>query len=121
MAYQDSVTASIGREHNDDAVGQEDDDDDNPDLPPTPEGQEVILWEVSSAVRKVRNHSIYVHFPQLMLSSMGFKNLFASLFALFQTTYQLIWSLVWQELIANWATTMGNLMIPHTILGLFHE
>jgi hypothetical protein len=46
MAYQDSVTASIGREHNDDAVGQEDDDDDdddNPDLPPTPEGQEVIL------------------------------------------------------------------------------
>lgn len=48
MAYQDAVTAPIGREHDDDAVGQEDD----PDEPTTPEEQDV-LQEVTSAVGKV--------------------------------------------------------------------
>ena len=60
-AYQDSVTAPIGCEHDDDAVGQEDDnDDEEPEPPPAPKEQEVVLREVSSAVGKVRNHTIYI-------------------------------------------------------------
>jgi hypothetical protein len=48
-AYQNSVTALIGREHNDDAVGHKDEIEDevpNPD-------SDVLLSEVLSAVEKV--------------------------------------------------------------------
>jgi hypothetical protein len=46
-AYQDSVTAPIGREHDDDAVGLEDEID-GENL-----GTEVVLREVLTAVEKV--------------------------------------------------------------------
>ena len=45
--YQDSVTAPLGRELDDDAVGLEDDGDDDPEDP------EVILQEVLSVIEKV--------------------------------------------------------------------
>ena len=45
--YQDSVTAPLGREFNDDAVGLEDGGDDDPEDP------EVILQEVLSVIEKV--------------------------------------------------------------------
>jgi hypothetical protein len=48
-SYQDSVTAPIGREHDDDAVDHDDQDDDD-DEDPDPE---VVLSEVLSAIEKV--------------------------------------------------------------------
>jgi hypothetical protein len=51
-AYQDSVTAPLGHEFDDDAVGLEDGDDDNPEDP------DVILQEVLSAIEKVNDYSL---------------------------------------------------------------
>ena len=59
MAYQDSVLALMGCDHDDKAVGQEDDNDNDPDPPGAPEEHGFVLQEVSSAVGKVGNHSIY--------------------------------------------------------------
>lgn len=49
-AYQDSVTAPIGREHDDDAINRDDENDEDEDEDPDPE---VMLREVLSAVEKV--------------------------------------------------------------------
>jgi len=49
-AYQDSVTAPLSRDYDDDAVGQDDQDEDDP-----PEDPEAVLQEVLSAVAKVSN------------------------------------------------------------------
>ena len=43
MAYQDSMTAPIGCDHDDEAVGQEEEDDDDSDPPITPKEHEVVL------------------------------------------------------------------------------
>ena len=60
MAYQDSVMAQMGCDHDDEAVVQEDDDDDDDSYPPrAPEEHEFVLRKVSSAVGNVGNHSIY--------------------------------------------------------------
>jgi len=56
MAYQ--VIALMGHDHHHEAVGQEDDDDVS-DPPGAPEEHKFVLQEVSSAVGKVANHSIY--------------------------------------------------------------
>jgi len=48
-AYHDSITAPIGREYDDDAVGHEDEADDDDALA----NPEVVLSEVPSAVEKV--------------------------------------------------------------------
>ena len=48
-AYQESVAAPLGHEHDDDAVGQDADDD--KELDPLPDSEEV-LQEVLSALEK---------------------------------------------------------------------
>ena len=59
MAYQDSVMALMGHDHDHEAVGQEDDNDDVSDPPGAPKEHKFVLKEVSSVVGKVVNHSIY--------------------------------------------------------------
>jgi hypothetical protein len=50
-AYQDSITAPLSRDYDDDAVGEDDkSDEDNP-----PDDPEAVLQEVMSAVEKVGN------------------------------------------------------------------
>ena len=51
--YQDPVTAPLGREFDNDAVGLEDGDDDDP------EGPEV--QEVLSAIKKVSDYSLLLY------------------------------------------------------------
>jgi hypothetical protein len=60
-AYQESVTAPLGREHDDDAVGQDADDD--KELDPPPDSEEV-LQEVLSAIEK----AYFFPFPSVLCS-----------------------------------------------------
>jgi len=43
MAYQDSVMALMGHDHDHEAIGQEDDDDDVSDPPGAPEEHKFVL------------------------------------------------------------------------------
>ena len=58
-AQQDSVMALMGCDHDDEAIGKEDENDDVSDPPRAPEEHEFVLQEVSLAVGKVGKHSIY--------------------------------------------------------------
>ena len=50
-AYQDSITAPLGHEHDDDVVGQLDGGDEDPDI--SESDPELHLMEVLSAIEKV--------------------------------------------------------------------
>ena len=63
------MTAPLSREHDDDAIGQEEDEDDPDPMPPL-EDSELVLQEVLSAIEKVCPYpSVYVFVSDFSMST----------------------------------------------------